>query len=151
MMDLREILKSKVPKNSVFDPPYTTIGIGGISGGIARNVIADKCRVDWEMRPVIKEDGEFVNNELNEFVNKKLLPEMKKIFPKIGSSVHADTLSLILLSKFIFSTAGLEEALLLLCLLVLVLVSCKDIEELLLGFKPSTKTSTKHSLIKLFN
>jgi len=82
LMNLREILKSKVPKNSVFDPPYTTIGIGGISGGIARNVIADKCRVDWEMRPVIKEDGEFVNNELNEFVNKELLPEMKKIFPK---------------------------------------------------------------------
>ena len=82
LMDLREILKSKVPKNSVFDPPYTTIGIGGISGGIARNVIADKCRVDWEMRPVIKEDGEFVHNELNEFVNKELLPEMKKIFPK---------------------------------------------------------------------
>ena len=82
LMDLRKILKSKVPKNSVFDPPYTTIGIGGISGGIARNVIADKCRVDWEMRPVIKKDGEFVNNELNEFVNKELLPEMKKIFPK---------------------------------------------------------------------
>ncbi len=82
LMNLREILKSKVPKNSVFDPPYTTIGIGGISGGIARNVIADKCRVDWEMRPVIKEDGEFVHNELNEFVNKELLPEMKKIFPK---------------------------------------------------------------------
>ena len=82
LMDLRKFLKSKVPKNSVFDPPYTTIGIGGISGGIARNVIADKCRVDWEMRPVIKEDGEFVNKELNEFVNKELLPEMKKIFPK---------------------------------------------------------------------
>ena len=82
LMDLREILKSKVPKNSVFDPPYTTIGIGGISGGIARNVIADKCRVDWEMRPVIKEDGEFVHNELNKFVNEELLPEMKKIFPK---------------------------------------------------------------------
>ena len=81
-MDLREILKSKVPKNSVFEPPYTTIGIGGISGGIARNVIADKCRVDWEMRPVIKEDGEFVHNELNKFVNKELLPEMKKIFSK---------------------------------------------------------------------
>ena len=80
LMNLREILKSKVPKNSVFDPPYTTIGIGGISGGIARNVIADKCRVDWEMRPVIKEDGEFVHNELNEFVNKELLPEMKKYF-----------------------------------------------------------------------
>ena len=82
LMDLRKILKSKIPKNSVFDPPYTTIGIGGISGGIARNVIADKCRVDWEMRPVIKEDGEFVNSEMDQFVNKELLPEMKKVFPK---------------------------------------------------------------------
>ena len=82
LMELRVILKKKVPKNSVFDPPYTTIGIGGISGGIARNVIADKCRVDWEMRPVIKEDGEFVNSEMDQFVNTELLPEMKKVFPK---------------------------------------------------------------------
>ena len=41
LIELREILKTKVPKKSIFDPPYTTIQIGGISGGIARNVIAD--------------------------------------------------------------------------------------------------------------
>ena len=82
LIELREILKSKTPKNSVFNPPYTTLQIGGISGGIARNVIADKCHVDWELRPVIKKDGEFVNNEMDKFVNTKLIPEMKKIFPK---------------------------------------------------------------------
>ena len=82
LIELREILKTKVPKNSIFDPPYTTIQIGGISGGIARNVIADKCQVDWEMRPVIKVDGEFVNNEMDKYVNTKLLPEMTKLFPK---------------------------------------------------------------------
>ena len=64
------------------DSPYTTLQIGGISGGIARNVIADKCQVDWELRPVVKEDGEFVNSEMDKFVNEKLLPEMKKIYPK---------------------------------------------------------------------
>jgi len=82
LIELREILKTKVPKKSIFDPPYTTIQIGGISGGIARNVIADRCQVDWEMRPVIKEDGEFVNNEMDKYVNTILLPEMKKVFPK---------------------------------------------------------------------
>ena len=82
LIELREILKTKVPKNSIFDPPYTTIQIGGISGGIARNVIADRCQVDWEMRPVIKVDGEFVNNEMDKYVNTKLLPEMTKVFPK---------------------------------------------------------------------
>ena len=82
LIELREILKTKVPKNSFFDPPYTTIQIGGISGGIARNVIADRCQVDWGMRPVIKKDGEFVNNEMDKYVSTKLLPEMTKVFPK---------------------------------------------------------------------
>ena len=82
LIELREVLKTKVPKNSIFDPPYTTIQIGGISGGIARNVIADRCQVDWEMRPVIKKDGEFVNNEMDKYVSTKLLPEMTKVFPK---------------------------------------------------------------------
>ena len=82
LLELREILKKKFPKNSIFNPPYTTLQIGGIQGGIARNVIADKCKVDWELRPVIKEDGIFVNTEMDKFVKEKLLPEMTKIYPK---------------------------------------------------------------------
>jgi len=82
LLEIRKILKKKTPKNSIFNPPYTTLQIGGISGGIARNVIADKCHVDWELRPVIKEDGEFVKIEIEKFINQKLLPEMTKIYPK---------------------------------------------------------------------
>ena len=82
LLKLRKILKERAPKNSVFNPPYTTLQIGGISGGIARNVIADRCRVDWELRPVVKEDGIFVNSEVDKFVNEDLLPEMKKTYPK---------------------------------------------------------------------
>ena len=82
LLKIRKTLKDKAPKNSIFNPPYTTLQIGGISGGIARNVIADRCRVDWELRPVIKEDGIFVNSEIDKFVNEELLPEMKKVYPK---------------------------------------------------------------------
>jgi len=82
LLEIRETLKTRTPKDSVFSPPYTTLQIGGISGGIARNVIADKCHVDWELRPVVKEDGEFVNSEMDKFVKEKLLPEMIKIYPK---------------------------------------------------------------------
>jgi acetylornithine deacetylase len=82
LLELRDVLKNRVPKDSVFTPPYTTLQIGGISGGIARNVIADKCTVDWELRPVIKEDGEFINLEIDKFAKEKLLPEMIKIYPK---------------------------------------------------------------------
>ncbi len=81
LIELREKLKDRAPKNSIFDPPYSTLSIGGIFGGIAHNVIADKCHVNWETRPVIKEDAIFLNSELDNYVNKVLLPEMKKVFP----------------------------------------------------------------------
>ena len=81
LLEIREFLKKNPPKNSIFNPPYTTLQIGGISGGIARNVIADKCNVDWELRPVVKKDGEFVNDQIEKFLEDKLLPEMRKIYP----------------------------------------------------------------------
>lgn len=82
LMELREELKKRVPKNSVFTPPYSTIQIGGIKGGLARNVIADQCTVDWEMRPVIPEDGKFVTENIETYAKNVLLPEMRKVYPK---------------------------------------------------------------------
>ena len=82
LMELREELKKREPKNSVFTPPYSTLQIGRIKGGLARNVIADQCVVDWELRPVVPEDGKFVNESMATYVKDVLLPEMKKIYPK---------------------------------------------------------------------
>tara|TARA_B100000700_G_C14934802_1_gene803708 strand:- start:161 stop:1354 length:1194 start_codon:yes stop_codon:yes gene_type:complete len=82
LMELRNELKKREPKNSVFTPPYTTLGIGRIKGGLARNVIADQCVVDWELRPVVPEDGKFVNKNMDDYVKNVLLPEMKKVYPK---------------------------------------------------------------------
>jgi acetylornithine deacetylase len=88
LMELREKLKERQPKNSVFTPPYTTLQIGRIKGGIARNVIADQCTVDWELRPVVFEDGEFVNHVMDSYVKDTLLPEMKKTY--INSSIKKE-------------------------------------------------------------
>jgi acetylornithine deacetylase len=82
LMEVREELKKREPKNSIFIPPYTTLQIGRIKGGIARNVIADQCVVDWELRPVVFEDGVFVNETMDNYIKNVLLPEMKKIYPK---------------------------------------------------------------------
>ena len=80
LIELREELKKRVPKNSIFDPPFSTLQVGGIFGGIAHNVIADRCHVNWETRPVVKEDGIYLNSELDKYANEILLPEMKKVF-----------------------------------------------------------------------
>ena len=80
LIELREELKKRAPKDSIFDPPFSTLQVGGIFGGIAHNVIADKCRVEWETRPVVKEDGVFLNQQIDKYANEVLLPQMKKVF-----------------------------------------------------------------------
>ena len=81
LLDLRKELIKRAPKDCIFDPPYSTLSVGGIFGGIAHNVIADKCKVEWETRPVVKDDGIFVTQQIDRFVNEELLPQMKKVFP----------------------------------------------------------------------
>ena len=81
LIELREELKKRAPEDSIFNPPFSTLQVGGIFGGIAHNVIADKCRVEWETRPVVKEDGVFLNQQIDKYANEVLLPEMKKVFP----------------------------------------------------------------------
>ena len=88
LIELREKLKERAPKDSIFDPPHSTLSIGGIFGGIAHNVIADKCHVNWETRPVVKEDAIYLNQELDKYANEILLPDMKKIFP--NSSIEKE-------------------------------------------------------------
>jgi len=88
LIELRDKLKDRAPKDSIFNPPYSTLSIGGIFGGIAHNVIADKCHVNWETRPVVKEDGVFLNREIDKFAKEVLLPDMKKIFP--NASIEKD-------------------------------------------------------------
>jgi acetylornithine deacetylase len=88
LIELREKLKERAPKDSIFDPPHSTLSIGGVFGGIAHNVIADKCHVNWETRPVVKEDGIFLNQEIDKYADEILLPDMKRIFP--NASIEKD-------------------------------------------------------------
>jgi acetylornithine deacetylase len=41
-----------------FDPPYDTIHIGTFHGGIARNILADRSEILWEIRTVPSSDPE---------------------------------------------------------------------------------------------
>ncbi len=113
LIELRDDLKDREPKDSIFDPPYSTLQIGGIFGGIAHNVIADKCHVNWETRPVVKEDGEYLNKEIDKFANEILLPDMKKVFQKslirkkiIGEIIGFDRIQRSEACEFVSSITG---------------------------------------------
>ena len=88
LLDLGERLKARAPAGSRFDPPWTTLQVGRMSGGTARNVIAGACSVEWEMRPVQPEDAAFVKTDLGDYVDRVLLPAMRAVSPASGIVTH---------------------------------------------------------------
>jgi acetylornithine deacetylase len=51
-----------------FDPPFTTINIGQISGGTAKNIIPGECRFLVEWRPIPSQDPRHVADTLTAIV-----------------------------------------------------------------------------------
>lgn len=82
LMALRGELMLRAPRGSRFDPPWTTINVGRISGGVAHNVIAGKAEVEWEMRPVQDADAAFVKSTMQRVIGHDLLPAMRAVCPK---------------------------------------------------------------------
>jgi len=81
LMEIREGLKNSPPEGRGFEPPYTTLQIGQISGGVSRNTIAGDCTVEWEMRPVKISDADHVKADISAYVENTLLPEMRERAP----------------------------------------------------------------------
>jgi acetylornithine deacetylase len=88
LMDLGEELKGRAPANSRFEPPWTTVQVGRMVGGAARNVIAGSCEVEWEMRPVQKSDAAFVKSGIGLYVDDVLRPAMKAVSPDADIVLH---------------------------------------------------------------
>jgi acetylornithine deacetylase len=81
LMEIREGLKNSPPEGRGFEPPYTTLQVGMISGGASRNTIAGDCSVEWEMRPVKISDADHVKSDINAYVDNVLLPAMRERAP----------------------------------------------------------------------
>jgi acetylornithine deacetylase len=82
LLDLREHLRHRTPPGSLFEPPWSTINIGRLSGGHAHNVIPGLAEIDWEMRPVNDSDRDFVKEEIGRYVANTLLPAMRRVDPE---------------------------------------------------------------------
>lgn len=84
LMGLRGELMQRMPASSRYQPPWTTINVGAIRGGVAHNVIVGKAEVEWEMRPVQNTDADFVKESVAGFIQSELLPAMRAVHPDAG-------------------------------------------------------------------
>lgn len=88
LMELRHELMARAPAGSRFEPPYTTVNIGRIAGGVAHNVIVGKAEVEWEFRPVQDSDYTFMHRALDAYTTDVLLPAMRAIHPAADIEVE---------------------------------------------------------------
>ena len=81
LLELRREFAARADADSPFDPPGTTISVGTIAGGTARNVVAGECSLDWEVRPVRREDADHAVATMAAFED-ELLAEMRAVDPE---------------------------------------------------------------------
>lgn len=65
--------------NPRFDPPYPSVTVSMIEGGIAHNIIPPKCTFFWGVRAMPGCDAREIMAEFQAFAETKLVPEMRKV------------------------------------------------------------------------
>ncbi|MDQ0667642.1 MULTISPECIES: acetylornithine deacetylase [unclassified Pseudomonas] len=69
----------KVHQDERFDPPFSTVQTGVISGGKALNIVPADCRFDFEVRALPSMDPGEVAEELQAYAMQQVLPRMQAV------------------------------------------------------------------------
>lgn len=92
----RAARKLSSKKNRDFDPPYTTLNVGLIQGGSAKNIVAGECRITIEWRPVPGQDpkwaAELIQDALAGF---DASLQVKRIDPPFEPSASGELAALV--------------------------------------------------------
>ena len=65
--------------NKRFDPPYSSISIGSISGGVAHNIIPPACTFNWGIRALPGLDIPALVKEFDGYAQNVVLPPMRAV------------------------------------------------------------------------
>jgi acetylornithine deacetylase len=88
---MRKEIEARGDKSGRFDPPYSTVHIGTIEGGTAKNIIPRLCKFAWETRLLPDADPQEVPTRFAEF-SRTLEPAMKSVAPDTGiATITANT------------------------------------------------------------
>ncbi len=117
LMELAEELKGRAPRDSRFDPAWTTVNIGRLQGGHAHNVIPGKAELEWEMRPVQYGDAAFMKDMLESYIETELLPAMRAVSPRadistqvIGEVIGLEPMEVNMARTLVAALTGCETA-----------------------------------------
>ena len=75
------------PFDPRFTPPYPTLQVTKIDGGIATNIVPASCRFVFDIRAMPGLDAEVIERRLVEFAETECLPAMQRIAPEAAITV----------------------------------------------------------------
>ena len=81
----------KGPLDPRFAPPYSTLHVGMIHGGTARNILARECAFDWEFRGLPGVSPSLPLGQVQAFVDTVALPRLTRFVdgPAIATEIEA--------------------------------------------------------------
>jgi acetylornithine deacetylase len=75
--NMGEDLQAEAMRDPRFDPPYSTVHVGVIHGGTARNIIPRQCHFEWECRGLPGFDSETVLHRFTDEAEREVLAPMR--------------------------------------------------------------------------
>jgi len=90
--------KLAAKKNRAFDPPFTTLNVGLIQGGTAKNIIAGECRITVEWRPVPGQAGDSAADLIREALaglRVDAMLDVKRLDPAFDPSATRDLVMMV--------------------------------------------------------
>ncbi|MDB5557193.1 MAG: hypothetical protein JWQ36_127 [Enterovirga sp.] len=78
---LADDMMARGDQSGRFDPPYTTVHVGRIAGGTARNILPKSCCLNWEFRGLPDLDPAEIPTRLERFATETVLPRLNRFGP----------------------------------------------------------------------
>lgn len=76
-----EELKAEGDSSARFDPPFSTVHVGIIHGGTARNIMAKRCALHWEFRGLPDVPQDRAVRHMQSYVDRVALPKLTRYAP----------------------------------------------------------------------
>ena len=85
---LQARLEDEGDPSGLFDPGFSTVHVGTIEGGHARNILARECRFAWEFRGLPGVDPRRAIDHIEEFTAATVLPRLTRYVPEASIDTH---------------------------------------------------------------
>ena len=86
----QRILEEEGDASGLFDPAFSTVHVGTIEGGNARNILARVCSFGWEFRGLPGVDQKRALTHIEAYANRVVVPRLTRYAPDARVETHAD-------------------------------------------------------------